>query len=240
MRFLGTDPLVYFLILAGLLFTMTVGIIAEQRTLMPVLNALILWPFLIWSFRHARIDVAVRLIIFWSALIFLFALVATRLDERAARAAVPGSIEFGAEHMLWLAGSAAGVDQFSEWFPLFLRRTGVLLVGSAVSAGLIPLIVAAREMAILGIWTGNLLGASNLLVVIFGVPLWIWAEAAAWIAIGAVLAEPIVTGDIHAILTRDRLRLLLTGVAAWLLSFLLHLLWPPVMQSLLRPWFTFS
>ena len=236
MRILGADPLVYALLFLGMAFSIVVGYVAQQRTLMPVINALLLWPFLIWSLRHARIDLAVRLVCFWAFVIFLGAVAAGRLLGQEALTArswqrrVQCSTDVLADWTSCGRHRPAGV-----WLPPFLRRTGLTLAGSALTAGLIPLLVGARELAILGLWTANLFGASSPLAPLLALAPWTWAEIAAFIALGVGLADPIVTGDVHGLLTRDRARLLLTGLAALLLALLLHLLLPPLWAALLRP-----
>lgn len=234
MRILGADPLIYIALVVGLIITLAVGFVTEQKTMMPVLNALIVWPLLIWALRHARIDIALRLVVVWAAIIFIGSVVAGRVLGQMAQAAVPGSIEFNAEHMRWLTGSITSVAQPADWLPALMRRSGLLLAGSALSAGLIPLIAGARYLAILGLWTANLFNAPHLLAVPLGIPPWIWAEAVAQISLCVLLAEPIVTGDAQALITKNRRRLLLTGLISLALALLLQLLLPSLIESPLR------
>lgn len=233
-RLLGTDPLVYLLLFVGTVFTLLAGYITEQRTLMPVFNALILWPILIWSLRHARIDIALRLIVFWAAIIFIASILAGRIMGQMAQAAVPGSIEYNAEQIHYLTGYVTPVQQPQEWLPAFARRSGLLIAGSAISAGLIPLIAGARYLAILGLWIANLFNTPSILAIPLGITPWTWAEIVAFVTLGAVLAEPIVTGEVHALLTFQRRRLLLLGLASLLLALVLHLLLPSLIQSPLK------
>lgn len=234
MRILGTDPLIYIGLVVGLLITLAVGFVTEQKTMMPVLNALIVWPLLIWALRHARIDIALRLVVIWAVVIFVGSVVAGRTLGQIAQAAVPGSIEFNAEHMRWLTGNITGVEQPANWLPDLGRRSGVLLAGSALSAGLIPLIAGARYLAILGLWTANLFDAPSLLAIPLGIPPWIWAETVAQISLGVLLAEPMVSGDAQALITKNRRRLLFTGLIALALALLLQLLLPSLIESPLR------
>lgn len=235
MRLFGTDPLLYITLAVGLALSMTMGFITQQQTLMPVLGALLLWPFLIWSLRHARIDVAVRFASFWAVSVFLFSIVAGRvLGQTAAQAAVPGSTDYIASQMFWLSGQESTYEPLMRWLPAFTRRIGVLLAGGALTAGLLPLIVAARNLSILGLWMANLFDASSPLAVLAGMPPWTLAEIVAWVALGVIVAEPVVTGSVQGLLTRDRRRLALTGLAALLLALLLHLILPSVVASPLR------
>ena len=233
-RLLSTDPLVYLLLFVGTAFTLLAGYLTEQRTLMPVFNALILWPLLIWSLRHARIDVALRLIAFWAAIIFFASVFAGRALGEAAQAAVPGSIEYNAEQIHYLSGYVTPIQQPLTWLPAFVRRAGLLMAGSAISAGLIPLVAGARYLAILGLWIANLLNTPGIVALLLGIMPWTWAEIVAFATLGAVLAEPIVTGDVHALLTNQRRRLLMIGMAALLLALVLHLLLPPLIQAPLK------
>lgn len=235
MRLFGTDPLLYLILLVGLAFSMFIGFIAQQRVLMPVASALILWPMLIWSLRHARIDVAVRLVAFWAAVIFVVAIVAGRVLGARALETVPGGVEYIANQMLWLTGRQSTVEGIGNWLPELARRSGLVLVGSAISAGLLPLIAAARWLAILGLWTANLFNAAHpFLAVPLSISPWTWAEIVAQGALLVVMAEPIVTGSVHSLLTRERSRLLLTGLIALFLAIALHLLLPGLLASPLR------
>lgn len=233
-RILGTDPLIYLLIFLGLLFTQISGFLLRQALLMPLLNALVLWPFLIWTLRHARVDVAVRLLIFWAVILFLGAVLAGRVFSASAQFAVPGSIEYNVQQLQWIRGDVTPVEDPGSWLPLLMRRTGVLLFGGALSAGLIPLITGARALAILGLWTANLFNAPHIIAVFLGIPLWTWVEAAAQILLGAVLAEPILTGDVNALLTPLRRRLLLMGLTGLGLAALIHAFLAPLNRALLH------
>lgn len=235
MRLFGTDPLLYLILLVGLAFSMFIGFVAQQRFLMPVASALILWPMLIWSLRHARIDVAVRLVTFWAVVIFVVTIIASRVLGARAQETVPGGLEYIANQMLWLTGRESTVEGVSNWLPELARRTGLVLAGGAISAGLLPLIAAARWLAILGLWTANLFNAAHpLLAIPLSISPWTWAEIVAQAALLIVMAEPIVTGNVHGLLTRDRSRLLLTGLIALLLAIALHLLLPRLLASPLR------
>lgn len=233
MRLLGTDPLIYLLLLAGLLFTSATGFITTQTRLMPLLNALILWPLLIWALRHARVDLALRLVVVWAAALLLISAAAGQVLGAQAQAAVPGSIEYNAAAMRWLTADAAPPSP-SEWLPGLLRRTGLLLAGGAVTAGLLPLVAGARSLAILGLWMANLLAIPNPLALLAGLPPWIVAEMAAQICLGVLVAEPIITGDPRGLLTAERRRLLGIGLIALALAFLLPLLLPHLFLSPLR------
>lgn len=235
MRLFGADPILYITLAIGLALSMTLGFVTQQQTVMPVVGGLLVWPFLLWSLRHARVDVALRFVVFWAALVFLLSVVAGRvLGQMAAQTAVPGSTNFIASQMLWLSSQDGVREPMAAWLPAFVRRTGLLLVGGALTAGLAPLIVAARELSILGLWTANLFDAASPLAVIAGIPPWILAEIVAWAALGVFVAEPVITGSVHGLLTRDRGRLALTGLIALFLALLMHFLLPSILASPLR------
>lgn len=235
MRLLGADPFLYLILAAGLTLSMAMGFVTQQHTIMPLMGAMLVWPFLLWSLRHARIDVAVRFVVFWAAMVFVLSVAAGRiLGPMAAQAAVPGSTHFIAGQMMWLSGQEALREPLAAWLPAFVRRVGFLLAGGALSAGLAPLVVAARELSILGLWTANLFDAASPLAVVAGLTPWTLAEIVAWVSLGVFVAEPVVTGNVHSLLTRDRGRLALTGLTALILALLLHLLLPSVLASPLR------
>ncbi len=235
MRLFGTDPLLYVALAAGLILSMAMGFLTQQQTVLPVAGGLLVWPFVLWSLRHARIDIALRFVVFWAALVFLFSLVASRiLGPMAAQSAVPGSTNYIASQMFWLSSRDGASEPLAVWLTPFVRRTGLLLAGGALTAGLLPLIVAARELSILGLWTANLFDAASPLAVVAGIPPWILAEMVAWATLSVLVAEPLVTGSVHGLLTRDRRRLMLTGLAALILALILHLFLPSILASPLR------
>ncbi len=233
MRFFGTDPLIYLALLAGLIFTSAIGFLTAQARLMPLLNALMLWPLLVWALRHARIDLALRLAATWAAALLLISLVAGHMLGASAQAAAPGSIEFNAAAMRWLGGDAAP-PATGEWLPGWMQRTGLLLAGGAATAGLLPLVAGARSLAILGLWLANLLALPHPLALLAGLPPWILAEIVAQLILGVLVAEPIVTGDARGLLAPPRRRLLILGLVAFTLAPLLRLLLPHLFLSPLR------
>lgn len=235
MRLFGADPLLYIALFLGLAFSMAAGFVTQQQTLLPLFGGLLVWPFLIWALRHARVDVAVRFAVFWAASVFLLSVVAGRLLGAGAQAAVPGSTDYIADQLLWLTGQANAVQPPAAWLPGLARRIGLLLAGGALTAGLLPLIVAACDLAILGLWTANLFGAAHPIgAALLSLSPWTLAEIIAWVALGVYVAEPIVTGDVRALLTRDRRRLFFTGLVALALALILHLLLPGLLASPLR------
>ncbi|MCP4168120.1 MAG: hypothetical protein GY759_19805 [Chloroflexi bacterium] len=238
MRIFGADPLVYLSMFIGLAFVLALGYVTQQVTMMPVFQGLILWPFLIWALRYARIGIAIRFVVFWAAVILLGSVVAGLVLEQSALAAVPGSLEFNAENMRWWTGNVTTVQQPQAWLPPFLGRTGLSLAGGALTAGLVPAIAGARSLAMLGLWIATLFGAPSVLALPLAIPLWTWAELLGQIVIVVVVAEPIVTGDVDALLTYRRKRLLLIGFAALGVALLAHLMLPTLLQPLLQGFVT--
>lgn len=234
MRLFATDPLIYLILVLGLLLVIGLGFFAQQQTLMPVLSGLIGWLFLLWALRHARPDIGLRIVGVWAASVFLLSLVAGRLLDQQALAAVPGSLDYIAAQMLWLTGQSGAVEQPGVWLAAFARRAGLLLAGSILSAGLVPLIAGARYLAVLGLWMARLFDAPHPAAILFGLAPWVWAEVVAQVVLVVVLAEPLVTGDAQALVQGGRRRLLLIGLAALVLAAVLHLLLPGLIASPLR------
>lgn len=234
MRVLATDPLIYLVLVLGLLLVMSLGFLAQQQTMMPLLSGLIGWLFLVWALRHARPDVGLRIVGLWTVTVFLLSLVAGRLLDQGALAAVPGSLDYIASQMLWLTGQSGAVEQPAVWMAAFARRAGLLLAGSILSAGLIPLIAGARYVAILGLWVARLVDAPHPAAILFGLAPWIWAEVVAQVVLVVVLAEPLVTGNVQALLQDSRRRLLVIGLVALVLAAVLHWLLPGWIPSPLR------
>jgi hypothetical protein len=234
MRFFATDPLIYLVLVLGLLLVMGLGFLAQQQTMMPVLGGLIGWLFLLWALRHARPDVGLRIVGLWAVTVFVLSVVAGRLLDQQALAAVPGSLDYIADQMLWLTGESGAVEQPAVWVAGFARRAGLLLAGSVLSAGLVPLIVGARYLAILGLWTARLFDAPHPAAILFGLAPWIWAEIVAQVVLVVILAEPVVTGDVQALVQNGRRRLLVIGLIALALAAILHLMLPGLFASPLR------
>ncbi|MCS7039835.1 MAG: hypothetical protein RMN24_12905 [Anaerolineae bacterium] len=234
MRLFATDPLIYLILVLGLLLVIGLGFFAQQQTLMPVLSGLIGWLFLLWALRHARPDIGLRIVGVWAATVFLLSLVAGRLLDQQALAAVPGSLDYIAAQMLWLTGQSGAVEQPGVWLAAFARRAGLLLAGSILSAGLVPLIAGARYLAVLGLWMARLFDAPRPAAILFGLAPWVWAEVVAQVVLVVVLAEPLVTGDAQALVQGGRRRLLLIGLVALVLAAVLHLVLPGLLVSPLR------
>ncbi len=114
MRLFGTDPLLYVALAAGLILSMAMGFLTQQQTVLPVAGGLLVWPFVLWSLRHARIDIALRFVVFWAALVFLFSLVAVSLARLEEVGQIRGEVGrlfdlTGSYNAMWWMSAALGV-----------------------------------------------------------------------------------------------------------------------------------
>lgn len=237
------DPVVYAVILIGVLLTTALPVFLGQRFCLPLLSALVIFPLFVWAVRLGRPRRAIALAGFWAICQAAAMLIASLLLAQQAGLAIFNGLEMRSEVMSWIAsgqaaqGSVAGVPLS---LPKLLTQALVVAGGSLLTAGLAGLIVDALALNATSYIAVSLaqMASQPVLTLLLAWPIWTMVRLAGYFVAGAALAEPLAFGDLSlqgwAAWWRRRRRLLAIGAGLVLLGILLQLVLGPAWTSLLR------
>lgn len=239
------DPVVYPVVLIGVLLTTGLPIFLGQRICLPVLNGLVIFPLFAWALRVGRPRRAVELALFWvvcqgSAVVAASLL----LPDRAGYAIVQG-LEYRTEILRWAATGQGRASQPAIWLPGQARDLALFSLATLLTGGLGGLIWLASRLnafnfSVTGLWQQ----AASPLLILLAWPIWAVVRLIGYLVMGAALAEPVAVLDLRpawwARWWRQRRRWLALGLAFILLGAAMQLLlaryWPGWLRAVTRQW----
>lgn len=234
------DWVVYPSMAFGILVTTALPIFLEQRVCLPVLSAAVVVPMFIWALREGRPRKAIQLGLFWAIVQSTVVVATTIVLSNQAVHAVLGGLEFQSDWLTWithgvLVPRSPALSLAHTGFELVIYAGLMFLTGGV--GGLIALTVAMNRFNFVA---ATLLtqAVQPLLMLASAWPVWTIVRLAAYLTVGAVLAEPIARFNLRiGFLTgwwRGRRRLLAIGLGLFLFSLLLQMLLTPLYRSLLQ------
>lgn len=234
------DPIIYPVILAGVVLTTVLPLLLEQQLCLPLLNGLVIFPLFAWALRLGRPGRAVGLALFWVACQTVVVVSASLIIPDQAGLAIRQALEHRSETLAWIASGDGVAGSPGLWLPQQLRQAAVFAVATLLTGGLGGLILLATTLNMVNFVVADLIRQAGnlLLVLLFAWPIWSLVRLLAALIIGAVLAEPVAVLDLRpqwwGRWWAERRRLLAIGLGVLLLSFLLQLLLAPAWDDLLR------
>ncbi|MCS6844862.1 MAG: hypothetical protein NZ528_11175 [Caldilineales bacterium] len=237
------DPLVYPVIALGVALTTALPVFLGQRLCLPLLNALVIFPFLVGALRTGRLRRGLRLAAFWAICQAAAALLASLFLSARADFAILNALELRTQ-LYTLVATGQLQPGFVVGVPLDLPRLLLQALavagGSLATAGLAGLVLDAATINATSYAAASLLREAGrpLPALLLAWPLWTVLRLAGYLALGAALAEPLAAGDPEGIglagWWQRRRRLIAVGAGLVLLGILLQLLLTSAWADLLR------
>lgn len=237
------DPLVYPVIALGVALTTFLPVFLGQRLCLPLLNALVIFPFLVGALRTGRLRRGLRLAAFWAVCQTVAALLASFFLSSRADFAVLNALEMRTQ-LYTLVATGQSQPGFVVGIPLDLPRLALqalaVVGGSLVTAGLAGLFLDAVTINATSHAAASLLREAGrpLPALLLAWPVWTAVRLAGYLVLGAALAEPLAAGDPEGIglagWWQRRRRLIAVGVGLVLLGILLQVVLTPTWADLLR------
>lgn len=237
------DPLVYPVIALGVALTTFLPVFLGQRLCLPLLNALVIFPFLVGALRTGRLRRGLSLAAFWAVCQAVAALLASFFMSARADFAVLNALELRTQ-LYTLVATGQSQPGFVVGIPLDLPQLALqalaVVGGSLVTAGLAGLFLDATTINATGYAAASLLREAGrpLPVLLLAWPVWTIVRLAGYLALGAALAEPLARGDPEGIglagWWQRRRRLIAVGAGLVLLGILLQVVLTSAWADLLR------
>jgi hypothetical protein len=231
------DWIVYPAMALGVLVTTFFPILLGQRICLPLLSAAVLIPMFLWALRQGRPGKAVSLALFWVVVQSLSVILASLLFQDSAWRAVQGGLEYHTAWLQWIEGGPLVQMAPALDFSRQLIDLAVFAVSMALTGGVAGLLLLTLALDRFNFTVASMLAAaeSPALLALAAWPLWMIVRLVGVLLLGAALAEPVATLDLHparllAWLQR-RKRMLLAGLGAILLSIILQVLLSPLYQA---------
>ncbi|MFQ5702096.1 MAG: hypothetical protein ACE5HU_09650 [Acidobacteriota bacterium] len=175
-----------------------VGFALNIRWLLPILNALPAYGFLFITLRRGMRGRAVGLMICWAACLALTSIWLTmHWPERAAEVILNGS-QYRDEMLDWLSTGAGRESTPALFIPQHLLHATIFCILALATAGVASLVMGAALMNYMSFYVGDLIARCTL----SGRPLdavllawnpWSMVRVVAFIILGVVLAEPLLS-----------------------------------------------
>jgi hypothetical protein len=228
------DPLIFLFLAFGAPITTMLGLLAGQRTLLPLMNAAVIFPFFALAVRRGRLARAVGFTLAWAACQALSIVILTWAVPERAEYGVSQGIEYRAAMMQWLATGQSSETTLASFLPTYARDLGLLVLASLISGGLGGLFIIAKLLNYTGFYVAHLATYAShpLLLAFVAWPIWMLARVAGYSACCAVLAEPLLRLDWRAPLRRWRL--LALGLSLIAAEAVFRIFLAPISLMLLR------
>ena len=228
------DPVIYPVIALGVVLTTVMPVLLGQRFCLPLLNGLVIFPFLAWALRVGRPRRAVGLVLFWIVVQSVATVAVSLLLTERAGLAILGALEFRTQ---WLAWIDHGTPVLA-WLPQ-LRELIIYALAAFLTGGLAALILLAMVLNTFNFTVASLIqqAVSPVLLLLIAYPIWMVVRLLGYVILAVFLAEPVAVLDLRpawwSAWWPQRRRLLGIGLALILAGVVLQLLLSPVWQRLL-------
>jgi hypothetical protein len=233
------DPVVYPVIALGVGLTTVMPVLLGQRFCLPLLNGLVIFPFLAWALRVGRPRRAMVLVLYWIVVQSAAMLVVSLLLTEQASLAILGALEFRTQWLAWIDhGAPVELAPAMAWLPQ-LRELLIYALAAFVTGGLAALIFLAVALNTFNFTVATLIqqAASPVLLLLMAYPLWLVIRVLGYVVFAVFLAEPVAVLDLRpawwSAWWPKRRRLLGPAVGLIVAGFVLQVLLSPVWRHLL-------
>lgn len=225
--------------LAAILGT-AAGLASGAPWLLPLLDALPAWLIMMSALRRGRRASAVGLMLWWALWLALSVVTATLWFPQRAAAVVYNGAAYRDEMLDWLATGVGRESDPSAFIPQHLIHAVIFCVLSLASASMLSILMGAVLMNYMSFYVGDLIARcsgspSQALAVALAWNPWSMIRVVAFIVLGVVLAEPLLSRlpAARVPVIAGRGRWLAAGLAGLALDLILKTLLAPLWPGLL-------
>lgn len=223
-------------IVAATAASYAIGWAIKSPPLVPVLNMLASYPFMIAALRRGEVRVAIARMFVWALTMAVCAtLLAYARPWDAGRIFANGA-HYREEMFAWIMTGRGAESTPSQFLPQHLRDTALFVVVTLVSAGVGGMAVGAALMNYMGTYVGSFAAASAhpVAAVLLGWHPWSIIRILSFVVIGVVLSLPLLSWALRFNEDLDERKRLLTWAACGLVAdIVLKTLLAPAWRNLL-------
>ncbi len=213
------------------------GLIPGGRWVLPLVAPLPLWPIFARAVRAGRFGQAFGFSMVWTALLSASVIAFTQLSPQAAADSILNAEPYRQEMFGWLENGFGKETTPSRFVPEHLLHLGGFVVLTAISGGYLGLALGAALVGYMSYFVGSFAastGAPVLGSLVAWVP-WSVVRVLSFVALGVVLARPVLLRRAWPFAARER-RWLLIALAGILTDLLVKTLLAPAYGRFLASW----
>jgi len=217
-----------------------VGFALNQRWLLPLLDMMPAWTFMVAMLRRGRRGMAIGVMLWWALCLGLTTVTLTIFWHQHAEQVIFNGAAYRDEMRSWLLTGVGQESTPSQFIPQHLVHAGLFCLVGLLSAGWLAVLMGAVLMNYMSFYVGDLIlscegSPQHLLALTLAWNPWSIVRVVSFIILGVVLAEPVLSrlkGDWPD--AAGRRRWLLAGAGGLLADILLKTLLAPHWPGLLR------
>lgn len=223
-------------IVAATIASYAVGWMVKSPPLVPVLNMLASYPFMIAALRRGDLRLAIARMLVWALTMAVCAtLLAYARPWDAGRMFANGA-HYRDEMFGWVLTGRGAESTPSQFIPMHLRDTAIFVVVTLISGGFVGMAMGAALMNYMGTYVGSLAAASAkpAAAALLGWHPWSVIRIVSFVVIGVVLSVPLLSRLLRFSEDRhERQRLLAWAGAGLIADVVLKALLAPTWRNLL-------
>lgn len=216
------------------------GLLLAPAWLVPVLDAVPAWIFMIAALRRGSRAGAIGLMLWWTLWLGATAVTFTIVAPGQAGGSILNGPAYRDEMLAWISSGTGRESTPSSYIPQHILHAATFCAITLLTAGTLSLVMGAALMNYMSFYVGDLIGRcagspAHATAVLLAWNPWSMARVASFVILGVVLAEPLLSR------TRGswpdpsgRRRWILIAVAGLVLDLLLKTLLAPLWPGLLR------
>ena len=226
-----SSPLVYLYLAAGVLIAAPLGLLVPGKAALPLLQVAVAYPVMVSLLARGERGRAVACMLWWALCLGAVMVTTVVRAPNASADAIFHGPEYAAEMFHWIRTGIGAEGTPSRFIPQHLLHLGIFIGLSLATASLLSLLMGAVLMNYMSFYVGSLILASNdfSTAVLVGWHPWSILRVAAFVVLGVVLAEPLISR-----LLKRSYRLAQAKLYLWLAA--AGLAGDIIMKAALAPW----
>lgn len=189
-----STPLLYLYLFLGVLISTAAGFILSAKFLLPIFHVAFSYPVLFTLLAEEKRKRAFAAMLFWALCLTVITVYSSvRFPAQAAAAILHGS-QYANEMLLWIkTGEGAEADPM-RFIPQHLLHFVLFAVLSAVTAGMLALVMGAILMNYMSFYVAMLIRSSHdtFTAALMGWHPWAIIRVISFVILGVILAEPVI------------------------------------------------
>jgi hypothetical protein len=220
----------------GTILSYAAGWLIGVPVLVPILNTLASFPFMVAALRNGEMRVAVGRMLLWALTMGVCATLMAYARPWSSGELFLHGAAYRAEMFAWVMTGHGAESTPSQFIPLHLRDAGVFIVLALATGGILAMPMGAALMNYMGNYVGSLAAASarpGLTAILAWHP-WSVIRIVSFVTLGVVLSAPLISKAFRFRVDWTSARsLVVLGVSGLVVDIVLKALLAPTWQRLL-------
>ncbi len=171
-----------------------IGIFIGNKFLLPVLNVLFPYPFMIYLVSEEKTKEALHSMLLWAFFLIIFGTIVFSIFPQRAEEMVINGKSYRDEMFNWIKTGVGRESNPEEFIPQHLIHIGIFVIFSFVSASLLSIIMGSVMVNYMNFYVSQLIlnSKNKIIPVILGWHFWSLIRVLSFVILGVILSEPMV------------------------------------------------